>query len=139
MANKQKLTEKLKRFCREYYSNGGNGTQAYLTAYDSNSPQAASLESSKLLQRDDVQEYLTALNKPAERKAQSEREQKRELIKSRIHSCVDRDDDAAAARWMDILNKMDSEYVNINRNIDDTSTILEGVDTGTLKLLIKDA
>ena len=139
MANKQKLTEKLKSFCREYYSNGGNGTQAYLTAYDSNSPQAASLESSKLLQRTDVQEYLATLNKPAERKAQSEREQKRELIKSRIQSCVDRNDDTAAARWMDILNKMDSEYININRNIDDTSTALEGVDTSTLKLLAKDA
>lgn len=139
MANKSKLTEKLKHFCREYYSNGGNGTQAYLTAYDGNSTQAASIESSKLLQRTDVQEYLAALNKPAERRAQSEREQKRELIKSRILACVAKDDDASAARWMDILNKMDSEYININRNIDDTATVLEGVDTSTLKLLAKDA
>lgn len=139
MANKQKLTEKHKHFCREYYGNGGNGTQAYLTAYDSNSPTAAAIEASKLLQRDDIQEYLATLNRPMEQKARSEREEKRELIKSRIQSCVARDDDSAAARWMDILNKMDSEYVNINRNIDDTSTALEGVDTGTLKLLAKDA
>lgn len=139
MANKSKLTEKHKYFCREYYGNGGNGTQAYLTAYDSNSATSAAIEASRLLQRDDIQEYLHALNRPMERKARSEREQKRDLIKSRIQSCVARDDDTAAARWMDILNKMDAEYININRNIDDTSTALEGVDTGTLKLLAKDA
>ena len=134
-----KITEKEKHFAREYHSNGGNATQAYLTAYDSNSPTSAAQEGYKLLQKDRVKEYLAALNRPAERKAQSERDQKRELIKSRIRACVAKDDDTAAARWMDILNKMDSEYVNINRNIDDTSTALENVDTGTLKLLAKDA
>ena len=139
MANKKKLSEKHKHFCREYYSNGGNGTQAYLTAYDSNSATSAAIEASRLLQRDDIQEYLHTLNRPMERKAQSEREQKRKLIKSRILACVDKDDDTSAARWMDILNKMDSEYININRNIDDTATVLEGVDTSTLKLLAKDA
>lgn len=136
MANKQKLTEKRKHFCREYYSNGGNGTQAYLTAYDSNSATSAAIEASRLLQRDDIQEYLHALNRPMERKAQSDREKKRQWLWKMIESA---DSDSDRLRAMDILNKMDSEYININRNIDDTSTALEGVDTSTLKLLAKDA
>ena len=52
------LTEKQKSFCREYVRNNGNGTQAYLSAYNSNSETAASIESSKLLRRDDITEYI---------------------------------------------------------------------------------
>ena len=131
-----KITEKEKHFAREYHSNGGNATQAYLTAYDSNSPTSAAQEGYKLLQKDRVKKYLAALNRPAEIKAQSEREKKRQWLWKMIESA---DSDSDRLRAMDILNKMDSEYININRNIDDTSTALEGVDTSTLKLLAKDA
>lgn len=136
MPTQNGLTEKQKSFCREYYKNGGNGTDAYLTAYNSNSPTSAAIEASRLLQRDDIQEYLAALNRPMERKAQSEREKKRQWLWHMIESA---DSVSDRLRAMDILNKMDSEYININRNIDDTSMALEGVDTGTLKLLVKDA
>ena len=39
----------MKAFCREYVKNGGNGTRAYLSAYDGNSETAASIEANKLL------------------------------------------------------------------------------------------
>ena len=130
------LTEKMKSFCREYFSNGGNGTQAYLIAYDGNSAKTASVESSYLLARDDIQDYLKALNRPSETKAINEREKKRQICWERIEYCTSIGDDAGAARWMDILNKMDSEYININRNIDAKDTEITNLDTDKLKKLI---
>lgn len=132
------LTEKQKAFCREYFSNKGNGTQAYLTAYDSNSDVSAAVESARLLARDDIQEYLHALNEPFERKAQTEREKKRSICWERIEYCTSIGDDAGAARWMDILNKMDSEYININRTIQDDQTAISNLDTNTLRLIAND-
>lgn len=129
------LTEKQKNFCREYFSNGGNGTQAYLTAYDSNSEVSASREAYKLLKEDEIQEFLQALNKPLNDVAISEREKKRALIWQRIEYCIATNDDNAVARYMDILNKMDAEYVNINRNIEDKPTEIVKLDTDTLRKL----
>ena len=129
------LTEKQKNFCREYFSNGGNGTQAYLTAYDSNSEVSAGIEASRLLKQDDIQDFLASLNKPLNDLAISEREKKRSLIWQRIEYCIATNDDNAVARYMDILNKMDSEYVNINRNIEDKPTEIINLDTNTLKKL----
>ena len=129
------LTEKQKNFCREYFSNGGNGTQAYLTAYNGTSEVAAANESSLLLKRDDIRDYLNALNKPLEEQAISEREKKRALIWQRIEYCIATNDDNAVARYMDILNKMDAEYININRNIEDKPTEIVKLDTDTLRKL----
>lgn len=131
------LTEKQKSFCREYFSNGGNGTQAYLFAYDSKSEAAASIESSKLLKRDEIVEYLATLNKPMETKAINEREKKRNILWERIQVCIDNNDDAAVARYMDILNKMDAEYININRNIEDKAADIKTLDTSVLEKLAR--
>lgn len=132
------LTEKQKAFCREYFSNGGNATEAYLTAYDSNSPVSAAQEGYRLLQNDEIMTYIKSLNVPLERKAQSEREKKRSICWERIEYCTSIGDDAGAARWMDILNKMDSEYININRNIQDDQTAISNLDTNTLRLIAND-
>lgn len=128
------LTEKMKNFCREYFTNGGNGTQAYLSAYDCNSDVTAANESSLLLKRDDIQEYLGTLNKPLEKKAISEREKKREFLWNVIMD--DNQSMADRLRSMDILNKVDSEYININRNIDEQQTVIAEFDTDALKRFI---
>lgn len=133
------LTEKMKSFCREYFSNGGNGTQAYLSAYDSSSSVSAAIEANRLLEREDIQEYLCSLNKPLEKKAISEREKKRELIQERILACIAKEDDTNARGWMDILNKMDSEYININRNITDSNEEIQELDTEKLIRLVTTA
>ena len=125
------LTEKQKAFCREYFSNGGNGTQAYLAAYDSNSEQSASIESSRLLVREDIQEYLNTLNKPLERKAISERERKRAVLWDIIQTGDNND----KCRAMDILNKMDAEYINVNHNITESKTDISSIDLDKLKQL----
>lgn len=129
------LTEKMKLFCREYVANKGNGTQAYLLAYDSNSETAASIESSKLLRRDDITEYIASLNKPMENRIQNEREKKRQIIWDEIEFARNNHDHAAIARYMDILNKMDAEYININRNIDTTDKAIDNLDVETLRKL----
>lgn len=139
MANVSGLTEKMKQFAREYYKNGGNGTEAYLIAYNTDSRTTAQRESSLLLKRADINEYLKALNIPNENKAISEREKKRELIQQRILACIEKEDDTNARGWMDILNKMDSEYININRNITDQNDDIKELDTDNLIKLVTTA
>lgn len=136
------LTVKQMNFCEEYIKNGGNGTQAYLTAYDSNSKTTAAIEASRMLDKPDIQAYLMKLRKPIEkavkRKIINEREYKKEVIKERLEACIARDDDSGAARWMEIWNKMDGEYVNITKDITDSEANIKELDTATLKLLVKD-
>ena len=130
-----RITEKQKNFCREYLRNGGNGTKAYLHAYDSKSEQSAAIESSKLLKLDSITEYIATLNKPLENKITNEREKKRNWLWNMIEDETISEGDRLRA--MDILNKMDSEYININRNIDDKQTNITRLDTSTLEKLVK--
>ena len=128
------LTEKMKAFCREYMVNGGNGTQAYLTAYNwTGKTNGAEVEARALLKRDDISEYLKTLAIPLENKAISEREKKRTLIWEGIERCIAKEDENGVARYMDILNKMDSEYVNINRNIEDKGEDINKIDKEDIK------
>lgn len=130
------LTEKQKRFCQEYVRNFGDGTKAYLSAYDSESETSAKIEACRLLRRDDITEYIQALTKPTENKIQNEREKKRAIIWEGIEQCRANGDHSGVARYMDILNKMDAEYININRNIEERETAIDQLDTDTLKRLV---
>ncbi len=135
------LTPKQMKFCEEYLKNGGNGTQAYLAAYDSNSPRSATIEASRMLDQENIQAYLEKLRKPIEkavkRKIINEREYKKKLIQERIDECIERGDDAAIARYLEIWNKMDGEYVNINKDITDHDAEIKQLDTATLLQLVK--
>ena len=135
------LTQKQMNFCEEYVRNGGVGVEAYLTAYNSQSRQCATIEASRLLDNPEVQKYLAKLRKPIEkavkRKILNEREYKKKLIQERIEECVARGDDAAIARYIEIWNKMDGEYVNINKDITDHDAEIKNLDTATLQLLAK--
>lgn len=129
------LTEKMKTFAREYFKNGGNGTDAYLVAYDTDNRTTASRESWVLLQREDINEYIKTLNLPHERKAISEREKKRAVL----WDIIENGDYQDKCRALDILNKMDSEYININRNIEDKPAEITNLDTDKLLRLIDTA
>lgn len=135
------LTQKQLSFCNEYIKNGGNGTKAYLTAYDSHSPNSAAVEASKLLDNPEIQAQLAKLRKPIEkavrRKVLNEREYKKDLIKQRIEECVARDDDAAIARYIEIWNKMDGEYLNTGNGDNDQVGNIENLDTESLIRLVK--
>ena len=132
MANVAGLTEKMKLFAQEYYKNGGNGTEAYLIAYNTESRTTAQRESSLLLKRSDINEYLKALNLPNENKAITEREKKRAVLWDIINTGDNND----KCRAMDILNKMDSEYVNVNINDNRNAPDLSKLDLTALKDLV---
>lgn len=135
------LTPKMMNFCSEYLKNGGKATEAYVAAYDSKGGPTAQVEASRLLAREDIQAYIMKLRKPVEkavkRKIINEREYKKKLIQERIDECIERGDDAAIARYLEIWNKMDGEYVNINKDITDQTAELANMDTATLLQLVK--
>ena len=134
------LTPKQEKFCRCIVS-GMTAKDSYMESYNSKSESAAMVEGMKLLKREDVTERIKQLSQPIETHAQtkaiSERERKREIIWTEIENARSQQDHSAVARYLDILNKMDAEYININRNIDDTSEKLDGLDVDALKSILK--
>ncbi len=135
------LTPRMMDFCDEYLKNGGNATDAYIATYNwSGSRPGAQVESSRLLARDDIQAYIVKLRKPVEkavkRKIINEREYKKKLIQERIEECIERGDDAAIARYLEIWNKMDGEYLNVSKT-DDGDSAINDLDTTTLLQLVK--
>ena len=131
------LTPKQQKFCQCIVS-GMSGKDSYLTAYDSNSTTSAYSESYNLLQRDDIKAYIDTLKKPIETNIQktaiSERQKKRQWLWDMIENTSVSESDRLRA--MDLLNKMDSEYIQTNHNINDSKTNISGLDTDTLKQLI---
>ena len=131
------LTAKQENFCKCILS-GMSGKDAYITAYNSKgSDQNAYNESSKLLAREDIQERLKVLRKPLEEQARttiiSEREKKRAWLWHMIENATN---DSDKIKAMDILNKMDSEYINIQR-IEKDDTPISELDTNKLIELTK--
>ena len=132
------LTNKQETFCQNIIK-GMSYKDAYITAYNSKgSEQNAYNEGSKLMLREDIQERIKALSKPLEQAAQqqalTEREKKRAFLWNMIENAAN---DSDKLRAMDILNKMDSEYININRNIDDKQNEFINLNTDELKQLIQ--
>lgn len=126
------LTPKQEKFCQCVVS-GMSGKDSYITAYNSSgSDQNAYNESSKLLAREDIQERLKVLRKPLEEHVRttiiSEREKKRAWLWNMIENATN---DSDRIRAMDILNKMDSEYINIQR-IEKDETPISTLDTEKL-------
>lgn len=133
------LTPKQEKFCQCIVS-GMSAKDSYITAYDTTgNEKTVYSEATKLLAREDVSKRLEELRKPLENHARTqaltEYEKLKALAWERIEACKASEDDTAVARYMDILNKMLGNYVNINRNIDDTASSLDTLDTETLKAL----
>ena len=134
------LTSKQEVFCRNIVS-GMSGKDSYIAAYKNKSnDNTAYKESMKLLARCDIQDRIKELRKPleiqAQTKALTERDKKKTIIWEEIDNARSTGDHAAIARYMDILNKMDAEYININKDISEDKTTLEGIDNDTLFKLV---
>ena len=133
------LTPKQEKFCQCIVS-GMSGKDSYITAYENKSnDNTAYKEAMKLLDREDIQARIKDLRKPLELQAKtqalSERDKKKAIINERIQACITKEDDAAIARYIDILNKMDAEYISVNVNKTDSNTDLTNLDLSTLKTL----
>lgn len=129
------LTRKQVEFCQNVVS-GMTAIDAYMHAYNSKSKNCANVESSKLLKRDDVKAKIDALYSTIAKRTTnriiSERDKKRQICYERMQACIDRGDDTNARGWLDILNRMDAEYININRNITEEQTPIAQLDTEAL-------
>lgn len=130
------LTAKQEKFCQCVVS-GMTYKDSYMTAYDCKSDTTAINEGSKLALRDDIQKHIKALIEPLQKAAQqtalTEREKKRAWLWNMIENATN---DSDRIRAMDILNKMDSEYINIQR-IEKDETPISDLDTGKLVELVK--
>lgn len=131
-----KLTPKQIKFC-EYYITGLSGKESYLKAYDTKcNDTTAYTEAARLLSREDINEYLKILRKPLEEKARttviSEREKKRSVLWSIVEAPDSTYNDKCRA--LDLLNKMDQEYISITKNIDEQP--LDGLDVDALKSIL---
>jgi hypothetical protein len=108
-----KLTPKQDQFCKNIVS-GKDGITSYMLAYDCKSKGAASVESTKLLKRDDITERIAELNKPIVNLIQnqiiSEREQQIKAIRDRIAVCIAKEDETSLIRYYDMLNKIYALY-----------------------------
>ena len=126
------LTPKQEKFCQCVVS-GMSAKDAYIMAYDTKaSEQVLYNESSKLMLREDIQKKIEDMRKPLIKAAQttalSEREKKRAWLWNMIEHATN---DSDRIRAMDILNKMDSEYINIQR-IEKDETPISTLDTEKL-------
>lgn len=128
-----RLTPKQERFCQCIVS-GMSGKDAYITAYDHNGvDRTAYNEANKLLQRDDITERIEELMKPVKNHARNTAISEREKIKSKLWEIINGEttNDSDRIRAMDILNKMNAEYINIQR-IEKEETPVTNMDTDDL-------
>ena len=130
----RELTGKQKRFC-ECIVQGKTNIDSYMTAYNCNSYQVANKESTNLLKRDDITEYIQELYKPLKNTIQNniinERQQQIEFIKSRIQECIKKDDEQSLIRWNDQLNKILNLYRDTEQDQKQENTV-STLDTTTL-------
>ena len=133
------LTPKQEKFCQNVVS-GMSYKDSYLSAYDWNGTErAAQTQANELALREDIQQRIDQLRKPILKAISNDAVNEYDRIKTvaweRIQVCIDNGDDTGIARYLDILNKMLGNYVNINRNIEDKGAEIVNLDTDTLKQL----
>lgn len=131
------LTPKQEKFCQCIVS-GMSAKDSYRTAYNTKAnDKTVYTESTKILAREDVTKRLEELRKPLENQARttaiSEREKKRSWLWNMIENESVSESDRLRA--MDLLNKMDAEYININRNIEEKTDISK-LDISALEKLV---
>ena len=125
----KKLTYKQAAFCREYVSNGGNATQAYIAAYDTTNTDTANTEGWQLLLLPQVKAEIDRLVKPCEPAAMSERERVKDKLWGIINDPGEKTENICRA--MDILNRMNAEYIQRTENTTESTVKLdrEAIDT----------
>ena len=131
------LTIKQENFCN-YIANGKNGIDSYMAAYDCKSKQAANIESTKLLKRDDITKRIQELRKPIlnlyQNKVISEREKQIKEIQDRIEICKQKEDETSLIRYYDMLAKIHGLYKETETE-QKTDSNVNNLDISVLKRL----
>ena len=127
------LTPKQEKFC-ECIVGGMSAKDAYTTAYNTKaSEQVLYNESSKLMLRDDIQARIADMRKPLIKAAQQTALSEREKIKAKLWEIINNPNanDSDRIRSCDVLNRMNAEYINIQR-IEKDETPISDLDTQKL-------
>lgn len=129
------LTAKQEKFCQNIVK-GMTYKDAYIDAYNSKGcDQNAYNEGSKLMLREDIQQRVKVLSKPLEEIAQQQALTEREKKRAVLWNIINTGSPADQCRAMDILNKMDMEYTQVNITKTDSTVNLAKVDLDMLKSL----
>lgn len=133
------LTPKQEKFCQCIVS-GMTAKDSYFSAYDTNcSDRVAINEGSKLMLREDIQARINTMMKPlqeaAQSKAMSERERIKQILWDRLQKAIDREDDTTIVKITDQINRMNAEYINTTKVIEDKKSNIDDLDTETLQKL----
>lgn len=119
------LSNQQRTFCEEYVNNGNNGTQAYLKAYKTcKKEEAAMVNASRLLRNAKVSEYIAELREELRKKAIMTAEERMIWltgvvlgnVKEKVYYEGEEKEREAylndKMKAMDMLNKMNGEYIN---------------------------
>jgi len=133
------LTAKMEKFCNELIS-GKTAKESYISAYNANcTDKTAYTEATRLLQKESIQKRLKELSKPLEAQAIatgiSEREKIKTILWNNLEKVQELQDHNLIVKYCDIINRMNSEYVNISKTIEETKTDISNLNTETLKTL----
>ena len=111
-----------------------------MDAYDCQSTNAANVESTKLLKRDDITQRITEIRRPIvnliQNKAISEREKHIKAIQERIAICIAKEDENSLIRYYDMLAKIYNLYKD-NEQDNQKANTLENMDTENLQKLLR--
>ena len=136
IANRIRLTPKQEKFCQCIVS-GMSGKDSYMTAYDCKNERVARNEAPKLLQRNDITQRIDQMIVPLQNHAVNTAISQREEVQNMLLEFM-RDNTLSPEIRMkasDQLNKMNMEYININRNIETHDANIVELDTASLKKL----
>lgn len=134
------LTDKENAFCMAI-ADGKTQYEAYCIAYDTKTERRNTVDcnASKLMTKTAIRDRIAELRQRKEDTQIfadiNDINRRFALIWERVEECRKRGDDAAIARYMDIINRMTGTYVNVTKDISDNKP-LKGVSDADLAALI---
>lgn len=135
------LTEKQKAFALGVID-GKTQQDAYKDAYNpkTENMNTIAVMASRVANKPEVKQYIMdyrqRIEKQAETRVHVTIEERKAIIHDRIQACIARGDDAAVARYVDILNRMDGVYVNLSKDLTDNDNKLATLSTADLKKIL---
>lgn len=117
------MNNNQRTFAQEYVKNGNNGTRAYMKAYPDCTEETARINASRLLTNANVKEYIKELQNEVRKETIMSAKERMEWLTKVITGEIDEKIYMSdKLKSMDILNKMDGNYVTkLEGNIGITS------------------
>ena len=139
--DKNGLTDKERTFALAV-ADGKTQHEAYKIAYQpkTENRNTIDVEACKIAKRDHVRAYIQSLRDAQDNVVKyaniNDKQRRIELIWERIDACIQRGDDAAIARYTEQLAKLNGDYVNITKNIEEKPNVIGELSTDQLKELL---